>query len=84
MHRYVKFRNELQRAKERDVFEQRKETESEQFLCQDSGLSQIFKVVSSHAEKILNNINVIVWRQVTTIVKWETSSLPGSVWFFLP
>ena len=60
MYRYVKFRNELQRAKARDVFEQRTETESEQFLCQDSGLSQIFKIVSSHGEKMLNNINMIV------------------------
>ena len=32
--------------------------------CQDIGLSQIIKLIVSTSEKILNNINVIVRRQV--------------------
>ena len=36
------------------------ETGSEHFTCQDSGLSQIFKLIASTSEKILNKINVVV------------------------
>ena len=51
----------------RDVFQQWTETESEHFACQDSGLSQIFKVIVSTSEKILNIIGKVVRRQV----KWK-------------
>ena len=35
---------------------------SEHFMCKQSGLSQIFKLIVSASEKILDNINVAVWR----------------------
>ena len=44
----------------RDVFESRTETGSEHFACQDSGLSQIFKLIVSTSEKILNNVKEVV------------------------
>ena len=34
------------------------------FLCQDSGLAHIFKLIACTSEKILNNTNVEVKRQV--------------------
>ena len=37
---------------------------SEYFAYQDSGLSQIFKLIVSISEKILNNRNTVVRRQV--------------------
>ena len=39
------------------VFERRTETESKHFAFQNSGLSQVFKLIVSTSEKILNNIN---------------------------
>ena len=47
-----------------DVFEARTETGSEYFACQDSALSQIFKLIVSTSQKILDNINAVVWREV--------------------
>jgi len=41
------------------------------FLCQHSGLSQIFKLIASTSKKILKNANVAVRRQV----KEENNSL---------
>ena len=38
---------------------------------QDSGLSQILKLTVSSSKKRLNNINVVVWREV----KYENSAL---------
>ena len=38
-------------------------------------VSQIFKIIVSASENILNNINVVVWRQV----KYENSALPVAV-----
>ena len=44
----------------------RKETGSEHFPCQDSDLSQIFKLIVHAREQILNiNTSVVEWRQVT-------------------
>ena len=43
-----------------DVFEPKTETESGHFACQDSDFSQIFKLIVSASEKILNNTNVAV------------------------
>ena len=42
-----------------DVFESRTEIGSKHLTCQDtlSGLSQIFKLIVSTSEKILNNVN---------------------------
>ena len=37
---------------------------SEHSACQDSGLSQIFKLIVSTREKILDNIDRVEWRQV--------------------
>ena len=37
---------------------------SKDHACQDSGLSQIFKLIVSTSKKVLININVVVWRQV--------------------
>ena len=34
-------------------------TGSKDFACQDSGLSQIVKLIVSSSEKILNNMNVV-------------------------
>ena len=42
------------------MFEPQMETESENFTCQDSGLSQVFKLTVAACEKILNIINVVV------------------------
>ena len=39
----------------------------------DSGVSHIFILIISNGEKILSNVNLVVWRQV----KRENSSLPG-------
>ena len=41
-------------------FEPRTETGSEHFACQDNGLSQIFKLIVSTSENILNNIIAVV------------------------
>ena len=46
------------------AFESRTETGSSHFAFQDSGLSKIFKVIVSTTYKILNNLNVVVIRQV--------------------
>ena len=40
-------------------FKPRMEAGREDFACQDSGLSQIFKLIVSSREKTLNNINVV-------------------------
>ena len=42
------------------VFEAQTATGSEDFAWQNSGLSQIFKLMVSLTEKKLNNINVVV------------------------
>ena len=42
------------------------------FCVQDSGVSQIFTLIISYGEKILGDVNVVVWRQV----KRENNSLP--------
>ena len=47
------------------------------FSYQDSGVSQIFIRIISKGEKILSNVNVVVWRQI----KRENSSLPVAVRF---
>ena len=39
-------------------------TGSEHFARQDSGVSQIFKLIVSTSEKKVNNINGVEWRQV--------------------
>ena len=57
------------------VFESRKATGREYFMFQDSGVSQIFILIISNGEKILGDVNVVVWRQV----KKENSSLPVAV-----
>ena len=57
------------------VFETRTATGRERFACQASGVSQIFVEIISNVEKILSNMNVVVWRQV----KRENSSLPVAV-----
>ena len=57
------------------VFETRTATGREHFACQDSGVSQIFKLLVSNGEKILSNVNLIMLKQV----KRENSSLPVAV-----
>ena len=47
------------------VFGPRTETGSEYFAYHDSGLSaRFFKLIVSTSEKLLNNINVVVWKHV--------------------
>ena len=41
------------------VFETRTATGRENFVCQDSGVSQIFVLIISNGEKILSNVNVV-------------------------
>ena len=53
------------------VFETRTATGIGHFSSKDSGVSQIFIRIVSNGEKILGNVNVVVWRQV----KRENSSL---------
>ena len=57
------------------VYETRTSTGREHFACQDSDVSKIFILTISNGGKILNNINVVVWRQS----KKENSSLPVAV-----
>ena len=45
------------------VFETRTATRREDFVCQDSGVSQIFTLIISNGEKILNNVNKQVKRE---------------------
>ena len=54
------------------VFETRTATGREHFACQDSGISQIFILIISNGEKIVSNVNVVVWIQI----KRENGSLP--------
>lgn len=49
---------------DRNIFEPQMEAASEHFTCQDSGLTQIFKIMVSASEKILNNRNVVLRGQV--------------------
>ena len=42
------------------VFETRTATGKEHFMCQDSGVSQIYILIISDGEKILSNVNVVV------------------------
>ena len=42
------------------VFETRRATGREHFICQDIGVSQIFVLIISNGEKILSNVNVVV------------------------
>ena len=53
------------------VFETWTATGRDHFMCQDSGVSQIFMVIISNGGKILSNVKVEVTRQV----KRENSSL---------
>ena len=57
------------------VFETRTATGREQFAFLDRIVSQIFILFISNGEKILSNVNVVVWGQV----KSENSSLPVAV-----
>ena len=57
------------------VFETQTATGREHFACQDSGVSQIFILIIPNGEKVLSNVNVVVWRQVIR----ENSSLSFSV-----
>ena len=41
-------------------FETRRATGREHFVCQESGVSQIFILIISHRETILGNVNVVV------------------------
>ena len=41
------------------VFETRMATGSEHFTCQNSGVCQIFILMISNGEKVLNNVNVV-------------------------
>ena len=54
------------------VSETRTATGREHFACKDGIVSQIFILLISNREKILRNVNVVVWGQV----KSENSSLP--------
>ena len=42
------------------VFQTPTATGRERFVCQDSGVSQIFILIISNEEKILGNVNVVV------------------------
>ena len=57
------------------VFETRTAIGREQFAFLDRIVSQIFMLFISNGEKILSNVNVVVWGQV----KSENSSLPVAV-----
>ena len=57
------------------MFHPRAEIESEHFARYDSGLLQIFKLIIFASEKILNNKNAVLRRQV----KYENRSLPVAV-----
>ena len=57
------------------VLEMRTATGREHFSCQDRIVSQIFILLISDGEKILSNVNVVVWGQH----KSENSSLPVAV-----
>ena len=57
------------------VFETRTATGSEYLAPQDSRLNQTFKLRVSNSEKILSDINIVVWRQV----KRENISLSVAV-----
>ena len=59
----------------REIFEPRTETGSEHFAYKGIGVSQIFKLIISTKEEILNNFNVVVWSQV----KWECNSFPVAI-----
>ena len=67
--------DEDRELKASDVLEPRTETGTKHFARQDRGLSRIFKLIASPIEKILHNINMVVWRQT----KEENSSLPVAV-----
>ena len=56
-------------------FETRTATGREHFASQDSGVPKSFILIISNREKILCDVNVVVWRQV----KRENSSLPVAV-----
>ena len=47
---------ELTDTQATDAFEPQTETKTEHFACQDSGLSQIFKLIISTIEKILTTV----------------------------
>ena len=49
-----------QRAYACNVFDRQTATRSEDFACQESGLSLIFKLIASSSEKKLNNVNVVM------------------------
>ena len=50
-------------------------TGREHFAWQDSAVSQIFILIIPDGEKVLSNVNVVVWRQVLR----ENISLPFAV-----
>jgi len=51
-------------SKWRVVFEPLAGTRSERFICQNVDLCQICKLTVSPSERVLENVNVVVWRQV--------------------
>ena len=51
-------------AQAREVFGSRTQAGSEHFARQEIGVSQNLKLIVSTSEKIFNNINVVVPRQV--------------------
>ena len=57
------------------VFEMQTATGREYFECWESIVYQICVLLISNGEKILSNVNVVVWAQV----KSENSSLPVAV-----
>ena len=68
---FSRWNRELKHAR----IETRTLTGRENIACQDSGVSQIFIFIISNGQKILSNVNVVVWRRV----KRENSSLPVAV-----
>ena len=52
------FHSVTKELKQAPFFEPQTESESECFACQDSGLSQISKLIVPTCEKILDNINL--------------------------
>ena len=57
------------------VFETPTATGREHSVCQDSGVSHIFRLIIHNREKVLSSINVMVLRRVIR----ENSSLPVAV-----
>ena len=58
--KFVRYRVEAIIKSLSNAFESRTETGIEHFACQDSDLSQTFKLTFSSSQKILKNVNVVV------------------------